>query len=296
MWPATLPITLRLIAATTLSSSELPATTSRPPKKMMPPTMIVLRRLANRLRNAICATTPSVASQALMRAPSPAAPRTARAARRPASSELAVGEPDDRVRVRHHALIVGREDERRLLGPVQLLHEIQDVLAGHRVEVRGRLVGEHDARARDQRARDGDALALAARQLAGPVAGVLAQPDPVQQRRHALRALGARQLALQQQRQLDVLEHAEHRHQVEALEDEADRVQAQGRSAAAPTGWRVSLPSTSTVPDVGVSTQPIRLSSVVLPLPDGPAMAMKSPSTTSSVTPRSAGTTTLPSV
>ncbi len=52
---------------------------------------------------------------------------------------------------------------------------------------------------------------------------------------------------------------------------------------------RVSLPSTSTVPDVGVSTQPIRLSSVVLPLPDGPAMAMKSPSTTSSVTPRERG-------
>ena len=58
----------------------------------------------------------------------------------------------------------------------------------------------------------------------------------------------------------------------------------------------MSLPSTSTVPEVGVSTQPIRLSRVVLPLPDGPAMAMKSPSVTSSVTPRNAGTTTLPSV
>ena len=58
----------------------------------------------------------------------------------------------------------------------------------------------------------------------------------------------------------------------------------------------MSLPATSTMPDVGVSTQPIRLSSVVLPLPEGPAMEMKSPATTSSVTPRSAGTTTLPSV
>ena len=60
--------------------------------------------------------------------------------------------------------------------------------------------------------------------------------------------------------------------------------------------WRVSLPATSTAPEVGVSTQPIRLSSVVLPLPDGPAMERNSPAMTSSVTPRSAGTTTLPSV
>jgi hypothetical protein len=59
---------------------------------------------------------------------------------------------------------------------------------------------------------------------------------------------------------------------------------------------RVSLPATSTVPEVGTSTQPIRLSSVVLPLPDGPAMEMKSPSTTSRLTPRNAGTTTLPRV
>ncbi len=65
MWPATLPITLRLIEATRLSSSELPVTTSKPPKKMIPPTMMVLRRLANRFRKAICATTPRVANQPL---------------------------------------------------------------------------------------------------------------------------------------------------------------------------------------------------------------------------------------
>ena len=63
MWPATLPMTLRLIDASTLSSSELPTTTSSAPKKMMPPTMIVFSRLANRLRNAICAMTPKVSIQ-----------------------------------------------------------------------------------------------------------------------------------------------------------------------------------------------------------------------------------------
>ena len=48
-------------------------------------------------------------------------------------------------------------------------------------------------------------------------------------------------------------------------------------------------------PRVAMSTQPIRLSSVVLPLPEGPAMEMNSPGCTSSDTPRSAGTTVLPS-
>jgi hypothetical protein len=56
----------------------------------------------------------------------------------------------------------------------------------------------------------------------------------------------------------------------------------------------VSLPVTSTVPEVGVSTHPIRFSSVVLPLPEGPAMDRNSPSATSNETPRRAGTVTVP--
>jgi hypothetical protein len=65
--------------------------------------------------------------------------------------------------------------------------------------------------------------------------------------------------------------------------------------------WRsdmvsVALPAMRTRPFVGVSTQPMRLSSVVLPLPEGPAMARNSPSSTSSETPRSAGTTKVPRV
>ena len=48
-------------------------------------------------------------------------------------------------------------------------------------------------------------------------------------------------------------------------------------------------------PSDGVSSPPIRLSRVVLPLPDGPAMERNSPGSTSRETPRSAGTTVLPS-
>ncbi len=163
------------------------------------------------------------------------------------------------------------------LGPVQLLHQVDDVLAGHRVEVGGGLVGEHELRAGDQRARDGDALALAAGQLVGPV--LLIGRSPTRSSSGAIRSLRSRrgELALQQQRQLDVLEDAQHRDQVEALEDEADGVQPQvGQLPLGQTVGVLALPP-RTVPEVGVSTQPMRFSSVVLPLPDGPAIEMNSP-------------------
>ena len=53
-------------------------------------------------------------------------------------------------------------------------------------------------------------------------------------------------------------------------------------------------PSIRTSPAVGVSRQPMRLRSVVLPLPDGPAMATNSPVATVNDTSSSAATPTLP--
>src|SRR5947208_15450354 len=47
-------------------------------------------------------------------------------------------------------------------------------------------------------------------------------------------------------------------------------------------------------PRSGLSMQPMRLSSVVLPLPEGPASARNSPRAIVSVTSRSAGTLTRP--
>ena len=46
-----------------------------------------------------------------------------------------------------------------------------------RVQVAGGLVGQQQARPADQRAGDGDALLLAARELVGQVVQPLAQPD-----------------------------------------------------------------------------------------------------------------------
>ncbi len=59
-------------------------------------------------------------------------------------------------------------------------------------------------------------------------------------------------------------------------------------SAASP---RVSIrrPATVTVPAVGRSSPAMRLSSVDLPLPDGPMTATTSPAATPMLTPASAG-------
>ena len=53
--------------------------------------------------------------------------------------------------------------------------------AGRRVEVAGRLVGQHDRRIVGERARDRDALLLAARQLRRIVMRAIGQPNLVEQ-------------------------------------------------------------------------------------------------------------------
>ena len=63
---------------------------------------------------------------------------------------------------------------------VQLLEQPHDLLAGGAVEVAGGLVGQQDRRAHHQRARDGHALALAARELVGLVVDAAAQVDQLQ--------------------------------------------------------------------------------------------------------------------
>ena len=60
-----------------------------------------------------------------------------------------------------------------------------------RVEVAGGLVGEHDARLGDERARDRDALLLSARQLVGHVAEPLAEPHALERGARATCALAA---------------------------------------------------------------------------------------------------------
>ena len=95
-----------------------------------------------------------------------------------------------------------------------------------RVEVAGGLVGEHDRRPGDERARDRDALLLAARELGRPVAAAVGEADALDQViEEGLVGL----LARDRERQQHVLLGGEHRQQVEELEDEADVLAPQQR-------------------------------------------------------------------
>src|SRR6267142_3158996 len=109
--------------------------------------------------------------------------------------------------------VVRQHDDRLVVLLVQAVEQDEDLLGALRVQVPGRLVGHQDQRIGDDGPRDGDALLLAAGQLAGVVIDAVRQADDRQRHLHVLVALPARQ-AREQERQLDVLEAGEDRDQV----------------------------------------------------------------------------------
>ena len=119
--------------------------------------------------------------------------------------------------------VVRHDDDGRAEARVQVADQREDLLAGARVEIAGRFVGEQNRRIDRQRAGDRDALALAARELVGqmlqPVPSWTSVSSSVA-RSCTLRARPAAQM----QRQPDVLEARQRRQQIEELKDEADLV------------------------------------------------------------------------
>ncbi len=86
--------------------------------------------------------------------------------------------------------IVRHEHDGQAVGSVQVAQHGDDLGAGVRVEVAGRLVGEQQLGLVDERARDRDALLLASRKLTRHVCGARREPDP-RQRRAGTRVLRA---------------------------------------------------------------------------------------------------------
>ena len=74
----------------------------------------------------------------------------------------------------------------------ELAEDPHDLLRCRRVEIARRLVGEQDRRPIDERAGDGDALALAAGQLVGPVLHAIAELHALEGFDGARAALGRR--------------------------------------------------------------------------------------------------------
>ena len=140
-----------------------------------------------------------------------------------------VGQEQHRVGDRGGARVVGDHHDRLAELVDRAAQQVEHVAARLRVEVAGRLVGEHDRRARDQRARDRDPLSLAAGQLVRPVLAPVAEADGLDQR---LEPGLVRLVAADPDRQQDVLLGVQDRQQVVALEDEADLLAPQQRELA----------------------------------------------------------------
>src|SRR5688572_16551424 len=157
--------------------------------------------------------------------------RLARAMAALDSLDQAVLEVDDGLgELRHLGLVRNHQDGDP--GLVELDEEFHDLERALGIEVAGRLVGEQDFGIGHQRAGDGDALLLAARQLGRRVVGPRHEADPVErlERRLAPRGLA---FAAIDQRQLDVLHRAGPREQVETLEHEAEILAPQQRALVA---------------------------------------------------------------
>ena len=153
------------------------------------------------------------------------------------STTLPVGEEHDAVGGRGRRRVVRDHDDRLAELVDGAPEQVEHVAPGGGVEVAGRLVGEDDGRARDQRARDGDPLLLAAGELRRPVRAAVAEPDGLDQR---LEPGGVDVLARDAQRQEHVLLGGEDREQVVALEDEADLRAAQQRELVVAEGGELA--------------------------------------------------------
>src|SRR5688500_49887 len=195
-----------------------------------------------------------------------------------------LGEGRDVRLVRHH--------DDRLAHGVQLAENVHDVGAGRAVEVARRLVGEQDAGPVHQRARDGDALALAARELVGTVAHPVPEAHALERVHGALAALPRREAGVDE-RQLDVVQRRGAGQQVERLEDEADfLVPHPGKSVVGEPGHLLVVEPV--LARIGVSRAPSTFILVAVPEPDGPMIATYSFRRIDSDTPRRAWMTSPP--
>ena len=96
------------------------------------------------------------------------------------SGEEAVVDDRDAVGDGADDRVVGHDDEGAVLSLRQVAEQLEDLPAGLRVEVRGRLVGEEEGRRAGEGARDGDPLLLPAREVAREVRLPVGEADGVE--------------------------------------------------------------------------------------------------------------------
>lgn len=119
--------------------------------------------------------------------------------------------------------------------------QLDDGVAGAGVEAAGGLVGQQQAAGPDGGPGDGDALLLTAGEVVGVAVELLVQAHRAEGI-DGQRAGGAGPDPVELEREHDVLDGGEARHEVEALEDEADVAAAQRGPAGGIEGRQVAPP------------------------------------------------------
>ena len=127
----------------------------------------------------------------------------------------------------HHDELVARD----------FLEKLHHLHARIGIERAGRFVGQQNVRLVYQRAGDGDALHLAARELIGALMQLVSKPDPLERFLRALSALRPAD-AGNGQRELDVRQNRLMGDQIIALKNKADGVIAIGIPVAIPVFLR----------------------------------------------------------
>src|SRR5471030_1751208 len=144
--------------------------------------------------------------------------------------DLAVLERDDARAVFGDLRLVRDEHDRDAALVLEPLEDVHHLDARAAVEIAGWLVGEENRRVVEQRARDRDALLLAAGQLIRMMISAVGEADCLERGKRAAPPFGRRDFRRTiQERQLDVLHRRRAREQVEALEDEPDLAVANRR-------------------------------------------------------------------
>ena len=181
--------------------------------------------------------------------------------------------------------VVRDVEERDLMLLLQLRHQVQDPDPDRDVEHARRLVGEDDLRLDRERARDRDALALAARELVRILRRDLVgrdEPDALEQLVDALRRRASRGTTLWMRSGrsmwwrigLDRVQRAER-----VLEDDLHLRAVVQDVAAGRARVETSPPSKRTLPSLGSISRARSRATVLLPLPLSPTSAVTVPGT-----------------
>ena len=172
-----------------------------------------------------------------------------------------------------------------------LVEQLEDLDAGVEVQLSCGLVREQDRIARSEGPRDRDPLLLSTRELVREVLHPLVQSDPAEHVASDLAGLIAAAGTSAPNSTFSSAVRAGKRLKVWKMKLTVWR---RKRKSSVREALVMSCPAIRMVPSVGESRAPIMLSSVVLPLPEGPRTTVNSPRSTLSVARSSAVTVSSP--